>query len=342
MEKRMIKEAIKKISIRRDLSFEEARAVTDEIFSGKCSDAQIAGLIMGLAMKGETVDEISGLVTVMKEKAIRVKTSGKILDTCGTGGDASGTFNISTAAAFIISACGQKVAKHGNRSVSSACGSADVLKASGVNIECPREITERCIEELGIGFIFAPLYHQAMKYAMPARRDLGIRTIFNIAGPMSNPAFPQFQVMGVFSEEYIQKMARVLNNTGTEAALIIHSSDGLDEISLTGLTSVAELRNGNITEYELTPSHFGIKSRDNLDGARAVSVEDAKKIFISVLNGEEGPALDLAVINAASGLYISGVCGDFKECGKMAMKAVKDGAALDKLSRLVKLTNSVG
>ncbi|MDD5437093.1 MAG: anthranilate phosphoribosyltransferase [Candidatus Omnitrophica bacterium] len=349
----MIKEAIDKVVKRIDLSEGEMRSCFEEIMSGKATSAQIGAFVTGLRMKGETVDEITGAARVMREKSIHI-SAGKntvdidrddididretIVDTCGTGGSGTNTFNISTTVAFVVAGCGLKVAKHGNRSASSACGSADVLEALGVRVDVTPDHVQRCILEIGIGFLYAPLFHNAMKYAVEPRREIGIRTIFNILGPLSNPADATSQVLGVYDGKLTEVMARVLKRLGTKRAFVVYGMDTLDEITITGKTRVTELKDGKVRTYYLTPEKFGLR-RARLEDIAGGGAKENAEIVLSVLKGERGPARDIVLMNASAALVSGFKAKDLKTGVKMAAGAIDSGKALDKLLRLVEITN---
>jgi len=338
-----IKNAIKKVTGFENLAEEETRAVFEHIMSGEVTPAQIGAFLTGLRMKGETVEEITGAAMVMREKALKINVKKDppdepILDTCGTGGTGKGTFNISTTVAFVVAGCGVKVAKHGNRGASSRCGSADVLEALGVRIEVPVEVTEKCINGINIGFLFAPLFHKAMKYAVGPRKEIGIRTIFNLIGPLSNPASATCQVMGVFDESLTQKMAEVLGRLGVSRAYVVYGMDRFDEVTISGRTKVSELRGGGVRSYFVTPETFGVKEagRDDIKGG---SVEENAAVIKSVLSGEQGPALDIVLVNASVALMAAGRVSDFTEGVRAARESIDSGKAREKLDQLVKVTN---
>jgi len=335
----MIKNAIAKLVQGQDLTFDESYFAMRQIMSGEADQAQIAGFLVGLRMKGETVHEIAGCAKAMIEKAVRIEFNGEnLIDTCGTGGDSVGTFNISTVSAIVASAAGVKVAKHGNRAISSKCGSADVLRELGVNIELTPEQAKTCLEEIGITFIFAPLYHSAMKYAAPVRQSLGVRTVFNLLGPLTNPAGAKRQILGVFSENLTEKMASVLKELGSEHALVVHGAGGIDEISVSGHTKVSELKNGEVKTYEISPENFGLKRWDInliLGGDAKLNAEIIKR----VLEGEKGPHRDVVLLNSGAGIYVSGLADSIDDGIKMAEEAIDSGKAKKKLEELINLTN---
>ncbi|HWO43507.1 MAG TPA: anthranilate phosphoribosyltransferase [Candidatus Eisenbacteria bacterium] len=333
-----IREAIERLVNRVDLAEAEMVAVMDQIMTGDATPLQVASFLTALRMKGETVQEITGAARVMREKAHRVRIDGgPVLDTCGTGGDQKGTFNISTTSAFVVAGAGVKVAKHGNRSVSSQSGSADVLAALGVRIDAPKERVEACIAEVGIGFLFAPLLHEAMKYAVQPRRDIGIRTIFNLLGPLTNPAMATHQLIGLYSGALVGVIARVLKNLGSARAMVVHGLEGLDEISLCGPTRVAELRDGEITEYTITPEQLGLKAC-GLDELRCSGAEESAAIVRRVLAGDKGPARDIVLLNSGAALYVSGKAASLDKGIRLAEESIDSGKAREKLERLAQLT----
>jgi anthranilate phosphoribosyltransferase len=334
-----IREAIQKTVAGHSLNQQEAHLVATGIMEGQATDAQIAGLLMALRLKGETIDEITGFARTMREKATCISCRATdLVDNCGTGGDESGTFNISTASAFVAAGAGCTVAKHGNRSVSSQCGSADVLKALGVNLQITPQKAADCIDQNGIGFLFAPLLHQAMKYAIGPRRELGVRTIFNVLGPLTNPAGARRQVMGVFDERLTEPIANVLKNLGSEHVMVVHGEDGLDEITLTGKTRISELKNGRITTYDLEPSDLDFKTvkPEALKGGDDQTNADITR---QLLDGERGPMRDVVVINAGAVIYVSGLAPSVAEGVGMAEEAIDSGQAKKKLDTLVRMTN---
>jgi anthranilate phosphoribosyltransferase len=333
-----IREAIEKLVSRLDLSEAEMVEVMNQIMTGEATPLQVAAFLTALRMKGETVEEITGAARVMRDKAHRVKVAPKtVLDTCGTGGDQKRTFNISTTAAFVVAGAGVKVAKHGNRSVSSQSGSADVLSALGVKVDAPTNTVEACIDQIGIGFLFAPLLHEAMKYAVQPRRDIGIRTIFNLLGPLTNPAMASHQLIGVYSGDLVPVVAHVLKKLGSARAMVVHGLEGLDEISPCGPTKVAELRDGRVREYILEPAQLGVKPC-RLDEICCKGVEESAAIVRRVLDGEKGPAREVVLLNSGAALYVSG-CADSIEQGlQLAASSIDSGRARDKLKQLVQMT----
>ena len=336
----MIKETIEKIVNKIDLKEPEMRDAFGEIMSGRATPAQIGAFVTGLRMKGETVEEITGAAKVMREKCLKIDAGAGLIDTCGTGGSPVSTFNISTAAAFVIAGAGLKVAKHGNRAASSRCGSADVLEALGVKIDAPVETVAKCIGRAGVGFMYAPLFHSAMKHAIGPRREIGVRTIFNILGPLSNPARAEYQLLGVYDARLVETMANALKNLGARRALVVHGMDGLDEITITGRTRIAELKDGRIRAYYVTPEKFGIKcsSLANIKGSSAK--ENARKI-LSILEGAKGPGRDIVLMNAGAGLYCAGKAKDFKEGVRLAAESVDSHSARGALQKLIGLTNVI-
>jgi len=335
-----IREAIEKLVNRVNLSEAETIDVMNQIMTGEATPLQVASFLTALRMKGETVEEITGAARVMREKAHRVNVGAKtVLDTCGTGGDQKGTFNISTTSAFVVAGGGVAVAKHGNRSVSSQSGSADVLAALGVKVDAPKERVEECIAKIGIGFLFAPLLHEAMKYAVQPRRDIGIRTVFNLLGPLTNPALATHQLIGLYSGELVAAIAHVLKNLGSARAMVVHGMEGLDEISLCGPTKVAELREGQIREYTIAPEELGLK-RCRLEDLRGGNAEQSAAIVRGVLQGDKGPARDVVLLNGGAALYVSGSAASVKDGMSLAASSIDSGKARQKLEQLVQLTNA--
>ncbi len=336
-----IQEAIKKVTSGNSLSIEESVRVFSDIMSGSATNAQIAAFIVSLRMKGESVEEITGAASVMREKATLVQPQHKdcVIDTCGTGGDSLNTFNISTAAAFVAAGAGATVAKHGNRSVSSKCGSADVLESLGVNISISPEKIRDCLDNVGIGFLFAVSLHKAMKYAITPRKEIGIRTIFNILGPLTNPAMATSQLMGVFSPSLTETMALVLRNMGSSSAFVVHGLDSLDEISLSAPTQVSELKDGSVKTYTIQPEDFGLK-RTPLSEIKGGDPSDNAIIIRELLNGKHGPQRDIVVLNTAFALAAAGLVSEPKEGIDLACKSIDSGDALRKLEELVSFTNS--
>jgi anthranilate phosphoribosyltransferase len=335
----MIKEAIAKVVERKDLTEDEMVSVMREIMDGEATPSQISSFITALRMKGETVDEITGAARVMREKSLKVTAKDPVVvDTCGTGGDESFTFNISTAAAFVVAGAGVTVAKHGNRSVSSRSGSADVLRTLGVKIEAEVEKVEECLDAIGIGFLFAPIMHGAMRHAVGPRGEIGIRTIFNILGPLTNPAGARYQLMGVYRSELTEMLAQVLSNLGSIRAFVVSGNDGLDEITLTTETKVSELKDGAVNTYYIKPEDFGMAPCKPFDLVGGESDENAR-VIRRVLSGEKGPKRDVVVLNAAAAIAASGKARDIKDGIPMAEEAIDSGKALEKLERLIEITN---
>ena len=334
----MIKEAIGKVVEGNDLDEQEMVAVMDEIMSGQATDAQIGAFITALRLKGETVAEITGAARVMRQKAIRVDAadSGDILvDIVGTGGDASGTFNVSTTTAFVVAGAGLPVAKHGNRSISSHCGSADVLEALGVDLGLSAEQIGRCVRQVGIGFMFAPALHGAMKYAIGPRREIGIRTVFNILGPLTNPAAANVYLLGVYDLALTEKMAETLNNFGVKRALVVCGEGNIDEMTTTGFTKVSEVNNGEVATYTVTPEELGLQRAALADLKGGETAEQSAQQLRSVLRGDKGPLLDMVLLNAGAALMAAGKAGTIKEGIDAAGGLIDSGAAMAKLDALV-------
>ncbi|MBI3755739.1 MAG: anthranilate phosphoribosyltransferase [Deltaproteobacteria bacterium] len=335
----MIKEAISKIVKNQDLTEPEMIEVMNEIMTGAASPGQIGAFITALRIKGETVDEITGAARVMRDKATKIEIKDKkVVDTCGTGGDEAMTFNISTAAAFVAAGAGLTVAKHGNRSVSSKSGSADVLKALGVNIEAEVARVEECLKEIGIGFLFAPMLHGAMKYAAPVRREIGIRTIFNILGPLTNPAGARRQVIGVYDDSLTDVLGKVLANLGAEHAFVVRGEDGLDEITLTTETKVTELKNGILKTYHIKPEDFGFR-RCRPEDLKGGDPEQNAEIILALLEGKKGSQQDVVLLNAAAAIVAGGIAKSLEEGISSARGSIDSGKAMEKLNRLVETTN---
>ncbi|MBZ0107004.1 MAG: anthranilate phosphoribosyltransferase [Sulfuricella denitrificans] len=334
------REALTRLIEQREIFHDEMLSLMRQIMSGEVTQAQIAAILMGLRVKKETVGEISAAAQVMREFSTKVPvaSTGYLVDTCGTGGDAAHTFNISTASAFVAAAAGARVAKHGGRSVSSTCGSADVLEALGVNLDLTPEQVGQSIDEIGIGFMFAPNFHGAMKYAAPVRRELGVRTIFNVLGPLTNPAGASNQVMGVFHSDLVGIQARVLQRLGSSHVMVVHGSDGLDEITLSGDTLVAELKNGEISEYTLHPRDFGFETCD-LESLKVWDASQAKDMLLSVLDNLPGPARNIVLLNAGAAIYVAGCAETLAEGIARAHAAIESGAAREKLRQLVEISN---
>lgn len=330
-----MQQAIQRVLDRQDLNGEEMRRVMRTIMTGGATDAQIGGFLIALRCKGETVDEIAAAAAVMRELAAKVPVHGEhIIDTCGTGGDGANTFNISTTCAFVVAAAGGRVAKHGNRSVSSSSGSADVLEAAGVNLDLSAEQVGRCVDEIGLGFLFAPKHHGAMKYTIGARKEMGVRTLFNLLGPLSNPAGAPNQLIGVFAPAWLEPLANVLKKLGSEHVLVVNAEDGLDEISIAAPTHVAELKDGDVIRYTITPEQFGLQSQ-SLDGLAVDSAESSLAMVKMVLSGEPGPARDIVVLNAGAAIYAANLSATLAEGIAKAQQVLASGAAMRKLEDLV-------
>ena len=336
----MIQDAIQAVVEGQDLSVDQAAAAMDEIMIGEATPAQFGALVTALRMKGETVDEIAGMARSMREKSVRVEASGSIVDTCGTGGDSSGSFNISTTAAFVVAGTGEKVAKHGNRSMSGSTGSADVLEALGVKIDITPESVARCIEEVGFGFMFAQGFHPSMRFAAGPRREIGIRTVFNILGPLTNPANASRQLIGVADPSLAERMALVLGQLGSEKALVVHGSDGMDELTITGPSTVWQLENGKVSSYEFSPAELGFSLSD-ADSIRAEGPEDSARIARAVLSGEPGPARFVVLLNAAAALVAAGSADTLSAAIHLAARSIDRGEAMDRLNALVELSRTL-
>ncbi len=332
--------AIKAVTEKTNLTSEEMTDVMRLIMTGEATPAQIGGFLIGLRMKGETVEEVAAAAGVMRELSTKVDVDkSHLVDTCGTGGDASGSFNISTASAFVVAAAGGKVAKHGNRSVSSKSGSADVLEAAGVNLELSPEQVASCVNDIGVGFMFAPLHHSAMKHAIGPRREMAVRTIFNVLGPLTNPAGAPNQVLGVFSSDWVEPLAQVLKQLGSDHVLVVHADDGLDEISIGSATQVAELKDGQVSTYTIRPEDFGMQQAD-LATIRADDAEHSLSIIKSVLANEDGPAKDIVCLNAGAAIYAAGLSDSLSDGIARAQEVIASGAAAEKLEQLIKATTA--
>lgn len=335
-----IQSAIRAVTEHRNLSSEEMTAIMRTIMGGEATQSQIGGFLIGLRMKGETVEEIAAAATVMRELATRVDVDTEYLvDTCGTGGDGSSTFNISTASAFVVAGAGARVAKHGNRSASSQSGSADVLEAAGVNLDLTPEQIAQCIQEVGVGFMFAPKHHGAMKHAIGPRKEMAVRTIFNVLGPLTNPAGAPNQVIGVFSQELIEPLARVLARLGSRHVLVVHADDGLDEISIAADTHVAEYKDGNLATHRINPQQFGFDTA-SLSTLTVSSPEESLEVVRSVFDNADGPARDIVALNAGAAIYASGLAEDLNSGVSKALASLSSGAARERLSALVAFSNS--
>lgn len=345
-----ITEAIKKVVDRASLTVEEAESVLEQIMTGQATDVQTASLLTALRMKGETVDELTGFARIMRAKAEAVIPQSQVnadlggterealIDTCGTGGDASGSFNVSTATAFVVAGAGVRVAKHGNRSVSSQCGSADVVEALGIRIDLSPDRIARCIDQVGMGFLHAPLLHQAMMYVAPARKQMGIRTIFNLLGPLTNPARANTQVIGVYAPHLTELLAEVLGRLGSARALVVHGLDGLDEISISGESKITELRDGRLSTRTVRPEDFGL-ARAPLKDIQGGDAAQNAAIILDLLKGRQGPRRDIVLLNASAALLASGKVEDMKEGVRLAAHAIDSRAAFEKLEQLISFTN---
>lgn len=349
----MLKTAIQQMVDGKDLSEQEMEAAMEVIMSGKATPAQIGAFITALRLKGETIEEITGAARVMRRKATKIAVDNSLVsidrddinldletlvDTCGTGGDGTNTFNVSTTTAFVVAGCGLRVAKHGNRSVSSLCGSADVIETLGVNLNVPAKVVEECLSRVGIGFLYAPALHGAMKYAIGPRREIGIRSIFNILGPLTNPAGANVQVLGVYEKELTPVLAEVLNRLGSRSAFVVHGEDSLDEISITGRTFVSELKNSEVSSYTIAPEDFGL-SRASISEIKGGDAKENAQIVLNVLSGKSGARRDIVLLNAAAALVAAGRASDFSEGIKQAADAIDSGQALKKLDALKQITN---
>ena len=335
----MIQESLRSLIAKKDLDEEEMAALVGEIMSGRTTDAQIGAIMAALATKGETFVELVGAARAMRRKAARIQTNADIVvDTVGTGGDNSGTFNISTTAAFVVAGCGVTVAKHGNRSISSKCGSADVLEALGVNLEAGPEVVEEAIRQIGIGFLFAPLFHGAMRHAAKARKELGVRSIFNMLGPLTNPAGANCQLIGVYAPELTEMFARALQRLGSRRAFVVHGHEGLDEISVCAPTRVSELNDGLIRTYDITPEQLLGRTADQSDMAGGAPPENAE-ITSKILAGEKGPRRDVVLVNAGAALVAAGAAVDFRSGIELAEASIDEGRAKEKLEAYVRFTN---
>ncbi|NQU41913.1 anthranilate phosphoribosyltransferase [bacterium] len=337
----MIQDAIAILVAGEDLTAQNARDVADEILNGDATACQIAAFITALRIRKESVEHIVAFASALRERAGRIKSPpGVILDTCGTGGDAYGTFNISTAAAIIAAAAGVQVAKHGNRAISSTCGSADVLAELGVNLDAPLEVVERCLSQVGLCFLFAPACHSAMRFAAVPRREVGIRSIFNMVGPLVNPANATHQLMGVYSAELTETFAEVLRQLGSERALVVHGGDGIDEVTLTSATQITELRDGKIETWTVTPGDLGLHAID-LNDILVGSVKEAAEKMREVLSGRKGPCAEMALVNAGAALYTAGTVASLRDGYLVAVETVASNRAMEKLEALVACSNEM-
>ena len=336
-----INEAIKAVISRQNLNENEMHDVMSSIMTGQTTDAQIGAFLVGLSMKGETIEEITASAKVMRALATSVELSSNdyLVDTCGTGGDGLGLFNISTASAFVVAAAGGKVAKHGNRSISSKSGSADVLEAAGINLNISPELISQCIEEIGLGFMFAPAHHSAMKHAIGPRKELAVRTIFNVLGPLTNPAKAPNQIMGVYDKSLVEPIANVLKGLNSRHVMVVHSEDGLDEFSIANTTYVAELKDNNISTYTVHPGDFGLEE-GNLDSIKAENAEQSLALINEAFSGKKGVARDIIALNAGAAIYVSGLVNSFDEGVTQANQILSDGSAQDKLDAYILASNS--
>jgi anthranilate phosphoribosyltransferase len=334
-------DALKRIIEHREIFHDEMVSLMRQIMGGEVTPVMIAAIITGLRVKKETIGEIAGAASVMRELSTKVDIAddGRLVDTCGTGGDGAHTFNISTASAFVAAAAGAKIAKHGGRSVSSQSGSADVLEALGININLTPEQTAKCINEVGFGFMFAPNYHSAMKHAAPVRKELGVRTLFNILGPLTNPAGAKQQLLGVFNPDLVGIQARVLQRLGSQRVMVVHGKDGLDEITLTGDTMVAELKDGEVREYTVHPKQFGLNTAA-LEDIQASNVQASRDMILDVLESRPGPALDIVLLNAGASIYLAGLADTLENGVKKAAEVIASGAAKNKLAQLVQASKT--
>ena len=336
-----IQQAIKSVIAKQDLSEGQMHDVMNSIMTGQTTDAQIGAFLIGLSMKGETIEEITASAKVMRALAtpVEINSSDYLVDTCGTGGDGLGLFNISTASAFVVAAAGGKVAKHGNRSISSKSGSADVLESAGVNLDLSPRIIGQCVEEIGVGFMFAPAHHSAMKHAIGPRKELAVRTIFNVLGPLTNPAKAPNQVMGVYDKSLIEPIANVLKGLGSRHVMVVHSADGLDELSVADKTYVAELKDGVVTTYTIHPEELDLALGD-LNDIKADDAKDSLNIIKDAFSGKEGVARDIISLNAGAAIYVCGLTGSLKPGIEKARLALSDGSAQQKLDDYIKTSNS--
>ena len=336
-----ISKAIKAVISKQNLNESEMHDVMNSIMTGQTTDAQIGAFLVGLSMKGETIEEITASAKVMRALATSVELSSNdyLVDTCGTGGDGLGLFNISTASAFVVAAAGGKVAKHGNRSISSKSGSADVLEAAGINLNISPELISHCIEEIGLGFMFAPAHHSAMKHAIGPRKELAVRTIFNVLGPLTNPAKAPNQIMGVYNKSLVEPIANVLKGLNSRHVMVVHSEDGLDEFSIANTTYVAELKDNNISTYTVHPGDFGLEE-GNLNSIKAENAEQSLALINEAFSGKKGVARDIIALNAGAAIYVSGLVSSFDEGVTQANQILSDGSAQDKLDAYILASNS--
>lgn len=337
-----IQAAIKQLTERGDMSRDAMTAVMRDIMSGEATPAQVGGFLIALRMKGETVDEITAAAGVMRELATKIELDKPYLvDTCGTGGDGASTFNISTAVTFVVAAAGGNVAKHGNRSVSSSSGSADLLEAAGVNLALTPEQVKTCIDKLGVGFLFAPMYHSAMKHAIGPRKEMAVRTVFNLLGPLTNPASAPNQVLGVFAKKWLEPLAYVLKNLGSRHVLVVNADDGLDEISIGSATNVCELKDGAVLSYQIIPEQFGLQRADIAELAVDNAEQSLAKIN-EVFNNTVGPALDIVLLNSGAAIYAAGLTDTMQAGVDKARECIADGGARRKLAALIETSNEMG
>ncbi len=336
-----ISKAIKAVISKQNLNESEMHDVMNSIMTGQTTDAQIGAFLVGLSMKGETIEEITASAKVMRALATSVELSSNdyLVDTCGTGGDGLGLFNISTASAFVVAAAGGKVAKHGNRSISSKSGSADVLEVAGINLNISPKLISQCIEEIGLGFMFAPAHHSAMKHAIGPRKELAVRTIFNVLGPLTNPAKAPNQIMGVYDKSLVEPIANVLKGLNSRHVMVVHSEDGLDEFSIANTTYVAELKDNNISTYTVHPGDFGLEE-GNLDSIKAENAEQSLALINEAFSGKKGVARDIIALNAGAAIYVSGLVSSFDEGVTQANQILSDGSAQDKLDAYILASNS--
>ncbi len=330
-----IQQALQKVLSKKDLTIDEMRDVMRLIMTGKITEAQLAGFLIGLRCKGETIDEITAAVEVMRELASKVIINGQyVIDTCGTGGDGANTFNISTTCAFVVAAAGAQVAKHGNRSVSSSCGSADLLEAAGVNLDLSAEQVAQCVNEIGVGFLFSPKHHGAMKHTIKVRKEMGVRTLFNLLGPLSNPAGSPNQLIGVFAKEWVVPIAQVLKKLGSQHVLVVHADDGLDEISIASDTTIAELKAGEVFTYTISPEQFGFK-RTNLNELAVIDAESSLVMVNSVFDNKAGSARDIVILNAGAAIYAANITDSLATGFEKAAQVIASGAARAKFDALI-------
>ncbi len=336
----IIQDAIQKVVENENLTRQEMTDIMQQIMTGEASDAQIGGFLIGMRMKGETVDEITAAASVMRSLATPVELDkSNLVEIVGTGGDGSSTFNVSTASCFVVAAAGGRVAKHGNRSISSKSGAADLLEAAGVNLNISADQVKACVEDIGVGFMFAPLHHSAMKHAIGPRKEMGVRTLFNLLGPLTNPAGTPNQVLGVFSKDWVRPLAEVLNELGSNHVMVVHADDGMDEISISSPTSVAELKDGSITEYTIKPEDFGL-AQHPVNTIRVHNAEESLEMVNSVLNNEDNEAREIVALNAGAAIYVGGLAESHQAGIDRALDVIASGAAKQKMLDLINKTNS--